>query len=84
MAPAAEKIKSLRSGHKTLPTNNLDYCPRAPKTINIRNGKAGTDIKQLHIVTAFVVLVNIQPFGLFFLRHAEPYHKVNDLQENKG
>jgi len=57
---------------------------RAPGTINIRTGEAGPDKKLLHIVTAFVVLVNIQPLGLFFFRHAEPHHKVNDLQENKG
>ena len=84
MSPTAGKIKRLRRGHKTLPANNLDYCPRAPRTINIRNGKAGPDKKQLHIVTAFVVLVNIQPLGLFFFRHAEPHHNVNDLQDNKG
>jgi len=57
---------------------------RAPGTINIRNGEAGPDKKQLHIVTAFVVLVNIQPLGLFFFRHAEPHQKINDLQDNKG
>ena len=57
---------------------------RAPGTINIRTGEAGPDKKLLHIVTAFVVLVNIQPLGLFFFRHPEPHQSVNNLQQHIG
>ena len=41
-------------------------------------------IKKLYIVTAFVVLINIQPFDLFLFRHSEPYYNVNRLEKNEG
>ena len=40
--------------------------------------------KYLYIVTAFIVLINIQSFDLFLFRHSKPHHNVNRLKKNKG
>ena len=85
MKRVAQEEKRLLHSYKALSYTNLNYCMRAFQTrINIRTGNASPDKKQLQIVTAFVVLVNIQTFDLFLFRHSKPYNNINCLEENKS
>ncbi len=40
--------------------------------------------KQLQIVTALVMLIEIQTFSLLVLGHPQPQHSINDLEQYVG